>query len=90
MGLSHQAADDDDEDGRYATCVAFDLTRVTPEICLFDEIVAANTNDPDYADIIAYLSAGAFRKRSVITFSDTVWMMICCCTASTNLMHLER
>ena len=28
-----------------------------PELCLFDEIVVAYENDPDYADIIAYLRA---------------------------------
>ena len=57
MALSRQATDDDDEDDRCATCVSLNLTRVTPELCLFDEIVAAYANDPDYADIIAYLRA---------------------------------
>ena len=35
-------------------CVSLNLTRVSPESCLFDEIVAAYNRDPDYADIIAY------------------------------------
>ena len=37
--------------------MSLNLTRVTPELCLFDNIVAAYKNDPDYADIIAYLRA---------------------------------
>uniref|UniRef100_A0AAV1TQ33 Reverse transcriptase domain-containing protein n=1 Tax=Peronospora matthiolae TaxID=2874970 RepID=A0AAV1TQ33_9STRA len=57
MALSRQATDDVDEDNRCATCVSLNLSRVTPELCLFDEIVAAYANDPDYADIIAYLRA---------------------------------
>ena len=38
-------------------CVLLNLTRASPESCLFDEIVAAYNSDPDYADIIAYLRA---------------------------------
>uniref|UniRef100_A0AAV1TZI6 Integrase zinc-binding domain-containing protein n=1 Tax=Peronospora matthiolae TaxID=2874970 RepID=A0AAV1TZI6_9STRA len=57
MALSRQATQDDNEDDRCATCVPLNLTRVTPELCLNDEIVAAYANDPDYADIIAYLRA---------------------------------
>ena len=38
-------------------CVSLNLTRVTPEPCLFDEIVAAYKSDSDYADIIDYLRA---------------------------------
>ena len=37
--------------------VSLNLTRVSSESCLFDEIVAAYNSDPDYADIIAYLRA---------------------------------
>lgn len=55
--LSRQTADDDEDDDRCATCVALNLTRFTPELNLFDEIVAAYKNDPDYADIITYLLA---------------------------------
>uniref|UniRef100_A0AAV1UYN1 Uncharacterized protein n=1 Tax=Peronospora matthiolae TaxID=2874970 RepID=A0AAV1UYN1_9STRA len=57
MALSRRATDDDDEDDECVTCVSLNLTRVTPELCLFDEAVAAYANDPDYADIIAYLRA---------------------------------
>ena len=57
--MSRQAADDDDDDDRCATCVSLNVTRVTPELCLFDDIVAAYGNDPDYADIIAYLRASS-------------------------------
>uniref|UniRef100_A0AAV1TNW0 Reverse transcriptase domain-containing protein n=1 Tax=Peronospora matthiolae TaxID=2874970 RepID=A0AAV1TNW0_9STRA len=57
MALSRQATHDEDEDDRCATCVSLNLTRVTPELCLIDEIVAAYANDPNYADIIAYLRA---------------------------------
>ena len=41
-------------DGR---CVSLNFTRVSPESCLFDEVVAAYNSDPDYADIVAYLRA---------------------------------
>ena len=55
--LSRQATDDEEDDDRCAMCVSLNLTRVSPEMCLFDEIVAAYANDTDYADIIAYLPA---------------------------------
>ena len=55
--LSRQATDDDDDDDRCATYVSLNLTRVTPELCLFDDIVAAYKYDPDYADIIASVRA---------------------------------
>ena len=38
-------------------CVSLNRTQVSSESCLFDEIVATYTSDPDYADIIAYLHA---------------------------------
>ena len=53
--LSCQATDDEEEDDRCVMGVSLNLTRVSPELCLFDEIVADYANDPDYADIIAYL-----------------------------------
>uniref|UniRef100_A0AAV1TSL1 Uncharacterized protein n=1 Tax=Peronospora matthiolae TaxID=2874970 RepID=A0AAV1TSL1_9STRA len=77
MALSRQAIDDDDEDDRCVTCVSLNLTQVTPELRLFDEIVAAYANDPVYADIMIYLRAPSdaalelFRERSVNTFDDT-------------------
>ncbi|CAI5701508.1 unnamed protein product [Peronospora effusa] len=55
--LSSQATDDEEDDDRCAMCVSLNLTRVTPEPCLFDEIVAAYKGDSDYADIIEYLRA---------------------------------
>ena len=55
--LNHQEGDHDEDDDRCAMCVSLNLTRVSPESCLFDEIVAAYNRDPDYADIIAYLRA---------------------------------
>ena len=38
-------------------CVSLYLTRVSPESCLFDEIVAAYNSDPDYAAFVYYLHA---------------------------------
>ena len=38
-------------------CVSLHLTRATPDLCLLDEIVADYKNEPNYADIIAYLRA---------------------------------
>ncbi|CAI5730830.1 unnamed protein product [Peronospora farinosa] len=55
--LSRQATDDKEDDDRCAMCVSLNLTRVTPEPCSFDEIVAAYKGDSDYADIIEYLRA---------------------------------
>ena len=58
MTLSrHATDDDDDEDDRCSTCVSLNLTRVTPDLCLFDKIIAAYANDPDDAGIIACLRA---------------------------------
>ena len=53
--LSCEATDDEEEDDRCTMCVSLNLTRVSPELSIYDEIVAAYANDPDYADIIAYL-----------------------------------
>ena len=55
--LNRQEVDHDEDDDRCAMGVSLNLTRVSPESCLFDEIVAAYNSDPDYADIIAYLRA---------------------------------
>ena len=49
--------------------VSLNLTRVTPELCLFDEIVVAYANDPEYADIIAYLRTAS--DVALGTFSRT-------------------
>ena len=55
--LNRKEVDHDEDDDRCAMCVSLNLTRVSLEPCLFDEIVAAYNSDPDYADIIAYLRA---------------------------------
>ena len=59
MALSRQQADDDDDDnGDFCTaCITLNMTRVTPELPLHEEIVAAYENDPDYGGIVAYLRA---------------------------------
>ena len=55
--LRRQVTDDEEDDDRCAMYVSLNLTRFSPEMCLFDEFVAAYANDPDYSDIIAYLRA---------------------------------
>ena len=55
--LSRKTNIDDEDEVRCAACVSINLTRVTPELCRSDKIVAAYANDLDYADIIAYLRA---------------------------------
>ena len=55
--LSRQNIDDDEDDDRCATCVSLNMTRVSPESCLFVEIVADYASDPDYADFVSYLHA---------------------------------
>ena len=77
--LSRQVNDDDDDDDRCAMFMSLNLTRVIPEMCLFDAIVAAYANDPEYADIITYLRApsnvalGAQSRTNMIISGVTVW-----------------
>ena len=76
---SRQEIDGDEDDGRCAMCASLNLTRVSPESCLFDKIFAAYASDPDYADIIAYLRAPSdvvlriYCGPSAITSSDILW-----------------
>ncbi|GMF17134.1 unnamed protein product [Phytophthora fragariaefolia] len=56
--LGRQVIDDEDEsDDHCAVCAAsgINLTSVSPEMDLRDEIVAANANDAGYSNILAYL-----------------------------------
>ena len=53
--MSRHVTNDEEDDDRCAMCVSLNLIRVSPELCLFDEIVATYANDLDYADIIANL-----------------------------------
>ncbi|KAE9337692.1 hypothetical protein PR003_g11886 [Phytophthora rubi] len=58
--LRRQVIDDEDEnDDHCAVCLAsgINLTNVSPEMDLRDEIVAAYADDAIYADIVAYLRA---------------------------------
>ena len=55
--LIRQVTDDDEDNDRCVTCESFQKIRVTAVLSLFNELVAAYENHPDYADIIAYLGA---------------------------------
>ena len=57
--LRIQKFDDDEDNDQCAMCVSLNLTRFSPESCLFDKIVATYANDPDYADIITFLRVSA-------------------------------
>ena len=59
-----------------------------PESCLFDEVVTAYANDPDYADIIPYLRAPTDVALEALSRSKRDhtcgirWMETCSYTAS--------
>ena len=55
--LGHQTSDDDDEEDNCATCVDGNINAMIsyPVGSLRDQIIAAYSNDPFYAQIIAYL-----------------------------------
>lgn len=75
-------------------CVLLNMIRVSPESCLFDEIVTAYNSGADYADINAYLRAPgdialrALREPRAITSSDIIWTEIFFYTASSNSIPL--
>ncbi|CAI5722725.1 unnamed protein product [Peronospora destructor] len=59
MALSRQQADDDDDDegDSCMTCIALNMTKVSAELPLYEEIAKAYEVDPDYDEIVAYLRA---------------------------------
>ncbi|CAI5721580.1 unnamed protein product [Peronospora destructor] len=59
MALSRQQADDDDDDDGDScmTCIALNMTKVSAELPLYEEIAKAYEVDPDYGEIVAYLRA---------------------------------
>ncbi|POM81812.1 Retrotransposon nucleocapsid protein [Phytophthora palmivora] len=86
--LGRQVIDDEDEGGDHcAVCAASDinLTSVSPEMDLRDEIVAAYTDDAVYANILAYLRStsdetlgalDADSRNGVLIFVDRFTKMV--------------
>ncbi|CAI5713727.1 unnamed protein product [Peronospora destructor] len=59
MALSRQQSDDDDADDGDScmTCIALNMTKVSAELPLYEEIAKAYEVDPDYGEIVAYVRA---------------------------------
>ncbi|KAE9064409.1 hypothetical protein PF001_g30857 [Phytophthora fragariae] len=89
--------DEDEDDDHWAVCIAsgINLTNVSPEMDLRDEIVAAYADDAVYAGIVAYLRApsdetlGLCRATRATRSTATTLTVICCATTSTSSMLLE-
>ncbi|KAE9111047.1 hypothetical protein PF010_g10952 [Phytophthora fragariae] len=96
--LGRQVIDDEDEeDDHCAVCLAsgINLTNVSPEMDLRDEIVAAYADDAVYAGIVAYLrglsddTLRPCRATRATRSTATTLTVICCASTSTSSMLPE-